>query len=159
MQRVSARERQTSISRAFDERQALHVLGMSTAYATEAAFVKELGKLETADIARATGADKTSVRAWVRGNRSPSGVYGERLAELSGLVERLAHVLHVSARWWRHIPAGGDVYYEPPDPADNRWQRGPSTAPSCGMGAGRSQVQILSPRLEVAGSMRVSGVR
>jgi hypothetical protein len=30
----------------------------------------------------------------------------------------------VSGRWWRHIPAGGDVFYEPPDPADNRWQRG-----------------------------------
>lgn len=26
--------------------------------------------------------------------------------------------------WWRHIPAGGDVFYEPDDPADNRWQRG-----------------------------------
>jgi hypothetical protein len=57
------------------------------------AFVKELGKLETADIARATGADKTSVRAWVRGDRSPSGIYGEPLAELSALVERLAQVL------------------------------------------------------------------
>jgi hypothetical protein len=31
---------------------------------------------------------------------------------------------YVSARWWRHIPAGGDVLYEPVDPADNRWQRG-----------------------------------
>jgi len=30
----------------------------------------------------------------------------------------------VSGIWWRHIPAGRDVYYEPPDPADNRWQRG-----------------------------------
>lgn len=29
-----------------------------------------------------------------------------------------------SGTWWRHIPAGGDVLYEPPDPADNRWQRG-----------------------------------
>jgi RES domain len=26
--------------------------------------------------------------------------------------------------WWRHVPAGGDVLYEPPEPADNRWQRG-----------------------------------
>lgn len=26
--------------------------------------------------------------------------------------------------WWRQIPAGADVHYEPPDPADNRWQRG-----------------------------------
>lgn len=24
----------------------------------------------------------------------------------------------------RQIPAGADVYYEPPEPADNRWQRG-----------------------------------
>lgn len=30
----------------------------------------------------------------------------------------------VSGTWLRHIPAGGDVFYEPPDPADNRWQRG-----------------------------------
>jgi RES domain-containing protein len=26
--------------------------------------------------------------------------------------------------WFRQVPAGGDVYYEPPDPSDNRWQRG-----------------------------------
>jgi hypothetical protein len=31
---------------------------------------------------------------------------------------------HLSGTWWRHIPAGGDVYYETPDPADNRWQHG-----------------------------------
>jgi RES domain-containing protein len=30
----------------------------------------------------------------------------------------------VSGIWWRHIPAGGDVYYQPDPPADNRWQRG-----------------------------------
>lgn len=30
----------------------------------------------------------------------------------------------LSGIWWRQIPAGDDVYYEPPDPADNRWQRG-----------------------------------
>ncbi len=30
----------------------------------------------------------------------------------------------VSGRWWRHIPAGGDVYHQPDAPADNRWQRG-----------------------------------
>lgn len=66
---------------------------MSTAHATEAAFVKETGGLETADISRATGADKTTVRAWIRGDRSPSGTYAERLAELSAIVERLAQVL------------------------------------------------------------------
>jgi RES domain len=26
--------------------------------------------------------------------------------------------------WWRHVPAGSDVYFEPPDPADSRSQRG-----------------------------------
>jgi hypothetical protein len=30
----------------------------------------------------------------------------------------------VSGIWFRHIPAGADVFYEPPDPANNRWQRG-----------------------------------
>ena len=29
-----------------------------------------------------------------------------------------------SGIWWRQIPAGRDVYYEAPDPADSRWQRG-----------------------------------
>lgn len=35
-----------------------------------------------------------------------------------------ARTTHLSGPWWRHIPAGGEVYYEPPHPADNRWQRG-----------------------------------
>ena len=30
----------------------------------------------------------------------------------------------LSGIWFRHIPAGADVYHRPPDPADNRWQRG-----------------------------------
>lgn len=30
----------------------------------------------------------------------------------------------MSGVWWRHIPLGADVHYEPADPADNRWQRG-----------------------------------
>lgn len=30
----------------------------------------------------------------------------------------------VAGSWWRHVPAGGEVLYEPEDPADNRWQRG-----------------------------------
>ncbi|MBA3369832.1 MAG: RES family NAD+ phosphorylase [Thermoleophilaceae bacterium] len=30
----------------------------------------------------------------------------------------------ISGHWWRHVPAGADVHHEPPDPADNRWQRG-----------------------------------
>jgi RES domain-containing protein len=30
----------------------------------------------------------------------------------------------LSGIWFRQIPAGGGVHYEPPHPADNRWQRG-----------------------------------
>jgi hypothetical protein len=30
----------------------------------------------------------------------------------------------ISGTWFRHIPAGADIFYEPPDPPDNRWQRG-----------------------------------
>ena len=30
----------------------------------------------------------------------------------------------VTGPWLRHIPAGGDALYQPPHPADNRWQRG-----------------------------------
>jgi hypothetical protein len=30
----------------------------------------------------------------------------------------------VSGIWYRQIPAGGDVHYAAPEPADNRWQRG-----------------------------------
>jgi hypothetical protein len=30
----------------------------------------------------------------------------------------------VSGTWYRHIPAGGQIHYAAPDPADNRWQRG-----------------------------------
>lgn len=66
---------------------------MTTAFTTEAVHVRDLGQLETADIARATGADLTTVRAWLRGDRSPSGRYAERLAELSYIVERLARVI------------------------------------------------------------------
>jgi RES domain-containing protein len=33
-------------------------------------------------------------------------------------------VTSISSMWFRHIPAGGDVYYRPDPPADNRWQHG-----------------------------------
>ena len=69
------------------------VLAVGTAFAIEAAYVKDLGRLSTVDLARATGADETTVRAWLRGTRSPSGRYAERLAELSSIVERLSRVV------------------------------------------------------------------
>jgi transcriptional regulator with XRE-family HTH domain len=66
---------------------------MATAFASEATHVQEVGQLSAADIARATGTNETTVRAWLRGSRSPSGVRAERLAELSAIVERLARLM------------------------------------------------------------------
>jgi len=31
---------------------------------------------------------------------------------------------HASGTWWRHVPAGADVFYRPSHPADMRWQHG-----------------------------------
>jgi transcriptional regulator with XRE-family HTH domain len=66
---------------------------VTTAYASEAAHIREIGNLSAADIARATGADETTARAWLRNKRSPSGERAERLFELSSLVERLVRVI------------------------------------------------------------------
>jgi transcriptional regulator with XRE-family HTH domain len=66
---------------------------MKTAFATEAIQLREKGHLSARDIARATGADESTVRAWLRDGQSPSGERAERLAELAVLVERLAAVM------------------------------------------------------------------
>ena len=66
---------------------------MTTAFAGEAAHLREIGHLSVRDIARATGANETTVRAWLRDDRSPSGARAERLAELSAIVERLVRVM------------------------------------------------------------------
>src|SRR3954470_14968294 len=76
---------------------------MGTAFAAEAGHIIATGHLSAADIARATGANETTVRAWLRGTRSPSGQRAERLpppgrpaerrAELSSIVERRARVM------------------------------------------------------------------
>lgn len=70
---------------------------MSSGFASEAARIKEIGHLSTADIARATGADDSTVRAWLNNIRSPLGERAERLAELASLVERLARVMESSS--------------------------------------------------------------
>jgi uncharacterized protein (DUF2384 family) len=62
-------------------------------FASEALYVREIGHLSTTDIARGTGADNSTVRAWLSATRSPSGQRAERLVELSSLVERLAQVM------------------------------------------------------------------
>lgn len=69
---------------------------MTTAFASEAAHIRDIGHLTVTDIARATGADPTTVRAWLRGARSPSGDHAERLVELSSLVERMVRVMQAA---------------------------------------------------------------
>jgi transcriptional regulator with XRE-family HTH domain len=66
---------------------------MTTAFAEEAARIRETGHLSDRDIARATGAGVSTVGAWIRGTRSPRGDRAERLAELSAIVDRLANVI------------------------------------------------------------------
>lgn len=67
---------------------------MATAFASEANYIQETGHLSVQDLARATNADESTVRAWLRNEgRSPSGAKAERLAELSALVERLVLVM------------------------------------------------------------------
>jgi hypothetical protein len=66
---------------------------MATAFASEAAHIQQIGHLTVPDIARATGANETTVRAWLRDDRSPSGTYAERLVELSSIVERLVRLM------------------------------------------------------------------
>jgi transcriptional regulator with XRE-family HTH domain len=65
----------------------------TTAFAAEAAHVRKIGHLADRDIARATGAGLSTVGAWIRGTRSPTGERAERLAELSAIVERLVRVM------------------------------------------------------------------
>lgn len=91
--------------------------GMARAAATpspfvrEAAFVNQVGRLSDSDIARATGAAASTVRAWLAGTRGPTGRRAERLVELSALVERLTRVMDPSyiAVWLRKpVPALDD---------------------------------------------------
>src|SRR4051812_8897215 len=66
---------------------------MQPAFAEEAAHIQSIGHLSVADIARATGANQTSVRAWLRAERSPTGRHAERLTELFSIVERAVQVM------------------------------------------------------------------
>ena len=65
----------------------------TTAFANEAVHIRDRGHLNEMDIARATGASRSTARAWLAGTRSPTGTRAERLAELSALVERLTNVM------------------------------------------------------------------
>ena len=80
---------------------------MPTAFASEAAHVHDLGHLSATDIAWATRADESTVRAWIRGGRSPSGQRAERLVELSAIIERLVNVMQPDyVPVWMRKPIG-----------------------------------------------------
>ena len=83
----------------------------TVAYADEARYVRQVGHLSDRDIARATGAGLSTVNAWLRRARTPSGERAQRLVELSAMVERLARV--ISAEYipvWlnKPVPALGE---------------------------------------------------
>src|SRR5215207_4354270 len=59
----------------------------------EAVYLHEIAQLSDADIARATGVARSTARAWLAHTRSPTGDRGERLIELSAMVERLARLM------------------------------------------------------------------
>jgi putative toxin-antitoxin system antitoxin component (TIGR02293 family) len=61
-------------------------------YANELKRVRKVG-LESADIARATGAAKATVNAWIRATRRPAAEHRDRLLELVAVVDRLAEVM------------------------------------------------------------------
>lgn len=78
---------------------------MDTAFAREASYVREVGHLSDRDIARATGAGVSTVGAWMRRTREPTGGRAERLVELSAMVERLARVIDPDyIPVWLHKP-------------------------------------------------------
>jgi uncharacterized protein (DUF2384 family) len=80
---------------------------VSTALATEAAHIQEVGHLSATDIAWATKADESTVRAWIRGARSPKGARADRLLELSAVVERAVGVMEADyVPVWVRKPVG-----------------------------------------------------
>lgn len=81
---------------------------MATALATEATRLNEGYGLTDSAIARATGAARSTARAWIAGTREPSGERAERLIELVAICERLELVMERDyiAIWLRKpIPA------------------------------------------------------
>lgn len=65
----------------------------SNAFIMEARRIRDLAHLGDDDIAAATGAARSTARAWLAGTRTPTGARVARLVELSALVERLSRVM------------------------------------------------------------------
>lgn len=80
---------------------------MTLGFRREASYIRDVGHLSDGDISRVTGAGVSTVGAWRRGQRSPVGGRGERLAELSAVVERLSRVMDADyIPVWLYKPVG-----------------------------------------------------
>ncbi len=66
---------------------------MATALASEVRHIQEVSGLSPRDIAKATNVDESTVRSWLRRDRSPTGARADRLIELSAMVDRLSNLL------------------------------------------------------------------
>ena len=65
---------------------------MATAIASEASRLGDVG-LTDEDLARATGAARSTARAWLGERSSPTGERADRLLELAALVDRLEQLI------------------------------------------------------------------
>lgn len=66
---------------------------MATAFAEEAVRIHRQAHLSHDLIAQAVGAAPSTVRDWLSGRSSPTGVRARRLAELGEVTDRLARVI------------------------------------------------------------------
>lgn len=66
---------------------------MSTAFAEEAIRIHDEAHLPHDVIAEAVGAAPSTVRDWLGGRSSPTGVRARRLAELGEIADRLARLV------------------------------------------------------------------
>jgi transcriptional regulator with XRE-family HTH domain len=66
---------------------------MPTAFADEAVRIHRAAHLPDKVIAEAVGAKPSTVRDWLNGRSSPTGLRARRLAELAEIADRLARVV------------------------------------------------------------------
>jgi Protein of unknown function (DUF2384) len=84
---------------------------VATAFAHEAVRARDVGHLNDQLLARATGAARSTARAWLGGRTSPRGRYADRVVELSEIVDRLARVVdpeYIPVWLTRPVEALGD---------------------------------------------------
>jgi transcriptional regulator with XRE-family HTH domain len=68
-------------------------LHMASAFGEEVIRLRQVGGLSDLQISRAAGVARSTVGAWLRRQRRPTGVRAERVAELSAIVDRLARTI------------------------------------------------------------------